>query len=228
VPEGMSVEIAHKLTEREEAAAERYGRWHEVLEIVEVALLAIVAVATAWSGLQAARWDGRQALLYGQSSDLRFASDAASTLGGQKLSADAAGFNTWLQAHRANDTTLMNEIADRFTPDYKAAFDAWLKTDPFNNPKAPPGPGYMPGYVNPDFAKAARLNKEASARFDAGTRAQETGEKYVRNTVLFASVLFLVALAQRQKAHGARLAATGIAVALPVFTMASTVTLPRL
>lgn len=228
MPEGMSVEIAHKLTEREEEAAERHGRSHEVLEIVEVALLAIVAVATAWSGLQAARWDGRQALRYGQSSHLRFASDAASTLGGQKLSADAAGFNTWLQAHRANDTTLMSEIADRFTPDYKAAFDAWLTTDPFNNPKAPAGPGYMPGYVNPDFATAARLNKEASARFDAGTQARETGEKYVRNTVLFASVLFLVALAQRQKAHGARLAATGIAVALLVFTMASTVTLPRL
>jgi len=50
----------------------------------------------------------------------------------------------------------------------------------------------------------------------------------VRNTVLFASVLFLVALAQRQKARGARLAANGIAVGLLLYTIVSVVSLPRL
>jgi hypothetical protein len=227
VPEGMSVEIAHKLTEHDEGG-QRHERWHQLLEIVEVTLLAVVAVATAWSGLQASRWDGRQALRYGQSSRLRFEAEAASTRGGQELVADSAGFNTWLQAHGANDTALMDEITRRFTPDYRAAFEAWLKTDPFTNPKAPAGPGYMPGFVNPNIAKAARLNAEASKTFDEGTHARETGEKYVRDTVLFASVLFLVAIAQRQRSRGARLTANLIAVALLIFTMISIVTLPRL
>jgi hypothetical protein len=227
VPEGVNVEVAHKLTQHE-AAPERHERWHQVVEIVEVTMLAVVAVATAWSGFQAARWDGRQALRYGQSSHLRFEAEAASTVGGQKLVADAAGFNTWLQAQRTNDTVLMKEITDRFTPDYRAAFEAWLKTDPFTNPKAPAGPGYMPGFVDPDIAKAAQLNDEASKRFDEGTSARETGEKYVRDTVLFASVLFLVAIAQRQKGRGTRLTANGIAIALLIFTMISIVTLPRL
>ena len=227
MPEGMNVEVAHKLTEHG-ASAERHESWHRVVEVIEVTMLAIVAVATAWSGFQAARWDGRQALQYGQSSHLRFEAEAASTVGGQKLVADSAGFNTWLQAQRANDTQLMKEITDRFTPDYRAAFESWLKTDPLNNPKAPAGPVYMPGFVNPDMAKAAQLNVEASKRFDEGTSARETGEKYVRDTVLFASVLFLVAIAQRQRSRGARLAANGIAIALLIFTMVSVVTLPRL
>jgi hypothetical protein len=227
VPEGMNVEIAHQLTEHD-APGRRHERWHELLEIVEVSLLAVVAVATAWSGLQAARWDGRQALRYGESSRLRFEADAASTRGGQELVADSAGFNTWLQAESAGNTKLMEEIERRFTPDYRSAFDAWLQTDPFTNNQSPPGPAYMPGYANPKMEEAAHLDTEASHKFDEGTEARETGEKYVRNTVLFASVLFLVALAQRQKARGSRLAANGIAVCLLAFTLISTVTLPRL
>ena len=46
MPEGMNVEVAHKLSEHETSGAHR-GRWHELVEVVEVAILAIVAVATA-------------------------------------------------------------------------------------------------------------------------------------------------------------------------------------
>jgi hypothetical protein len=166
VPEGMNVEIAHKLSEHEAARA-HHERWHSLLEVVEVTVLAVVAVATAWSGR-------------------------------------------------------------RFTTDYRAAFEAWLKTNPFTNEKAPAGPAYMPEYVNPKIDEATHLNAQASEAFQQGTEARETGEKYVRNTVLFASVLFLVALAQRQRSRGARVAANGIAVALLLFTMVSVVTLPRL
>ena len=63
------------------------------VEIAEVAVLAIVAIATAWSGYQAARWDGQQSLLYGQATAARFRAAAASTHGGQGLSADASMFH---------------------------------------------------------------------------------------------------------------------------------------
>jgi hypothetical protein len=35
----------------------------------------------------------------------------------------------------------------RFTPDYRAACLAWLKTSPFTSTAARPGPGYMPQYT---------------------------------------------------------------------------------
>jgi hypothetical protein len=62
MPEGMNVEISHQLTEQEEEKEKRKARWEVVVEIIEVAVLAIVAIATAWSGYQAARWDGQQSL----------------------------------------------------------------------------------------------------------------------------------------------------------------------
>ena len=42
-----------------------------MLEIVEAIVLAMVAIATAWSGYQSARWDGLQDELYAKSSRLR-------------------------------------------------------------------------------------------------------------------------------------------------------------
>jgi hypothetical protein len=234
VAESVNVEVAHKLAEHEEhdghggGRGDEHSRWHRVLDVFEVMLLAVVAVATAWTGYQAAQWDGRQSLRYGESSRLRFEADAASTRAGQEIVADSAGFTAWQQAHSAGDTELMDDLVRRFTPDYRAAFDEWLATDPFQNPDAPAGPAYMPGYVNADSQKATALNKEASDAFEEGSEAREHGEEYVRNAVLFASVLFLVALAQRQRSRGARLAANGIAFALFTFVMVSVVTLPRL
>ena len=44
---GASIEIAHKLAEEKNSLASGASRWHEVLEIVEAIVLAVVAVATA-------------------------------------------------------------------------------------------------------------------------------------------------------------------------------------
>ena len=67
MPEALSVpEVAHVTGHRH--AHGGIDRREELIEIVEAILLAIVAVATAWSGYQSARWDGRQAHLYGISS----------------------------------------------------------------------------------------------------------------------------------------------------------------
>ena len=62
--ESHNVELSHKLSEQE-SSSEEHEAWEKVVEIVEVIVLAIIAIATAWSGYQAAKWDGRQSVLYG-------------------------------------------------------------------------------------------------------------------------------------------------------------------
>jgi len=226
MPEGANVEIAHALTD-EHHQTEHEG-WHRVLEIIEVFLLAIVAIATAWSGFQAAKWDGHQSFDYGTATRLRFEADAASTAAGQELVADVGLFTAWLAAHEAGDEPLQTLYRKRMTPEYQVAFDAWVKTDPFNNPNAPIGPIAMPEYKSSLAERAKRLNDEATKVFDEGTDARETGEKYVRNTVLLAMVLFLVAIAQRFKDRTLRTAVNVIALVVLVFALASIATLPRI
>jgi hypothetical protein len=213
--------------EKKEKESQRKRRWETLVEVVEVIVLAIVAVATSYSGYVAARWDGRQALLYGHASTDRFRADAASTRGGQELVADASIFTAYLQAHSAGDTKLVTQYVRRFTPDYRTAFNAWLMTSPFTNPAAPAGPAEMPQYRNPQLEAAAHLNATASATFDEGSIARDNAEAYLRDTVLFATVLFVVAIAQRFKVRSVRVTTTAIALALAGYTVIVMLTLPR-
>jgi hypothetical protein len=197
------------------------------LEVIQVIVLALVTLATAWSGFQATKWGGRQATLYGQASTTRFAADAASTLGGQVLVANATIFTAWLEAKDAGNEQLQALLERRFSPEYRAAFEDWLTTDPFTNPDAPAGPGYMPGFAEPNLEQAKELNDEASALFGEGTEARETANKYVRNTVLLASVLFLIGATRGFKSHRVRIASSAIALALLAYTVVSVIILPR-
>jgi hypothetical protein len=227
MPEEINVEVAHRLSELEETAREK-RRWEQVVEIIEVVLLALAAIATAWGGYQAAKGDGKQSVLYAEAGVDRIEASTVATTGNQRLAADAATFNAWLQARAVNDQHLQAMLVRRFSPEYRTAFTAWLRTDPFNHPSAPPGPGYMPEYHNPQLEQAEHLNQEALVAEEAGTHARETAEKYVGATVLFALVLFLVAVSQRFRIPGVRIAAIALAFALIVYASYDLLTLPRL
>jgi hypothetical protein len=227
MPEQMNVEVAHKLSEREETAREK-RRWEAVIEILEVALLALAAIATAWSGYQAAKGDGQQSVLYSDASVDRVQANTAATLGQQRLAADGAMFSAWLEARAANNAQLQAMLVRRFSPEYRTAFAAWLATEPFTNPAAPPGPGYLPEYHNPQMEQAEKLNEQAATLEKAGTEARHTAEEYVRATVLFALVLFLVAVGQRFRLRGVRIATIMMAFGLFTYALYNLATLPRL
>jgi hypothetical protein len=226
MPEQMNVEVAHKLSEHESKAGEK-RRWEQVFEILEVVVLAVAAIATAWSGYQAARGDGEQSVLYSEGSVYRVQANTAATSGQQRLAADGAMFSAWLQARSAKDPELQAILVRRFSPEYRTAFTAWLATDPFNSPTAPPGPGYMPVYHNPQTEQANQLNEKAATLEEEGTHARHTAEQYVSATVLFALVLFLVAVGQRFRLRGVRMATIVMAAALFAYGLYNIANLPR-
>jgi hypothetical protein len=159
---------------------------------------------------------------------MRIEADEALTLGGQQKLLDVTTFNTWIEVRRSGDEKLAALYIRRFSPAFKVAFDAWVATDPAHNADAPPGPSFMPEYMNPGIEKGQELNDEASATFDEGTEARENADRYVRQTVLLATVLFLVAVAQRFKYRAVRMTAAGIAVAVLIVAVSGIVTLPRI
>jgi hypothetical protein len=227
MPEGANVEIAHSLSEDHHHTGVQ-GRYHRTLEIIEVFVLAIVAVATAWSGFQAAKWDGEQALHYSEATRMRIQADSASTAAGQELTTNVGLFTAWLEATAAGDTQLQTIFEKRMTPNYRVAFEAWLRTDPLDNPNAPAGPAVMPEYTSRFLERAEDLNDEADHTFDEGTEARHEADKYVRNTVLFAMVLFLVALAQRFDDKLRRTSVNVIALGVLILALTSVASLERL
>src|SRR5436305_10489754 len=101
MPEGVNVEVAQHLNEK--GSEESASRSLEILEILEAIILAFVTITTAWSGYQAARWDGKNALYYGESSKERAKANKLATLGGQQRLYDITTFNAWLQAKSLGD-----------------------------------------------------------------------------------------------------------------------------
>ncbi len=169
----------------------------EVIEIIEALILALVAVATAWSGYQAAEWAGRRAENYAQASRLRVTAEGLATVAGQERIYDSDTFNSWLDAKLDGKKEAAEFFERRFRDEYRPAFTAWLKADPFNNPQAPPGPIFMPEYHNANHEQFLGLNKQSAEVADEGVKSGETGDKYVRITVLLATVLLITAIGQR-------------------------------
>jgi hypothetical protein len=224
--DGMNIGVAHELIESGAHHLDDPRKWF--IEIAEAIGLSVIAVATAWCGYHAARWDGRQAYLYGTSARMRVEAAVDATQGGQQRLLDVVTFNTWIRLRETHDDKLASIYVRRYSPEYRTAFDAWLKTDPFNNANAPSGPADMPEYRNAKLLMADQLNRQASQAFDQGTVARENSERYVRGTVLLATILFLIALAQRFKMHIARVGLLLVATAMIVYVLTSVAHFPKL
>lgn len=225
-----NVELAHKLHEKGEKRENGDGhgsRLSNRLEILEAFLLAIVAVSTAWSGFQSAKWDGRSAERYAQSAVYRVDADEEETLGGQQRLQDVSTFNAWLQAKTTGDEPMRKLLERRFSPDYEKAFKTWLLTDPLNDPNAPPGPAYMPDYINRLAAEGNETKRLADEAFEDGKSSREVGEDYVRLTVFLATVLFLIAISQRFRLVSVQLSLLGIAVLATVAILVLLISYPR-
>jgi len=221
---GHQVEVAHHLSE---AKHEEHSMAHEILEIIEAIVLAVVAITTAWSGYQAALWDGHQDELYGQSSHLKIKAEGLANHANQERLYNASTVVEWLKATAQGNKKLADMFERRFLPDIVPAFQAWKATDPLNNPNSPPGPQLMPQYHNAELEEAQKLNEQAAEIFERGTQARQRSDQYVRLTVVLATVLLLMAVSQRFKTHGVRVALAVVAVLLLAFPVIRIFLLPR-
>ena len=188
--------IIRKLNQVRESVDASQSRW-EVIEIIEALILALVAVATAWSGYQAAQWAGKRSEDYARANRIRVNAEGLATLAGQERIYDSDTFNSWLTATLDGKAEAAEFFQRRFREEYRPAFAAWMKTDPFNNAQAPPGPIFMPDYHNAKHEQFLGLTKQAAEMADQGTKSGETGDQYVRITVLLATVLLITAIGQR-------------------------------
>lgn len=206
---GSNVEMAHRIHEHGHAAG---ASREQSLEILEAIVLAAVAVLTAWSGYQAARWEARSAASYAQAAGKNLEAQEEHTLAGQDRLYDITTFNSWIGARLGADARLAEVFRRRFRPEYVIAFEAWLKTDPFNSPNAPPGPIFMPEYRSDKAERSLQFRKESTRLFQKAVEQRETGDQYIRVTVVLATVLLLTALSQRFRSRKPRIGLLGVAL----------------
>ena len=213
MPEGLSpIEVGKQLHEHTSEPHEPGGgnRHSRTVQIGEALLLSLVTIAAAWSGYAAAVWGTESRVELAQAATLRNLATRADLAVLSTRNFDASSFNAWFAAFTLDDPQKQAIAERRFRPEFKVAFDAWIATDPFRNPRAPPGPTYMPQYRLADQAKAEALDRAAVAASAAGHHAGVVGDDYVRITVFLAAVLFLVGIGNTFKLHTIRYALIGV------------------
>jgi len=204
----------------------RWDRWEPIAEVIATIILAFTTLATAWSGYQSARWGGVQASSYSQAGALRTESTRASTSAGQLVQVDISIFTNWLNAYAEGNQPLVDFYQERFRDEFKPAFDAWLATDPANNPDAPASPFAMEEYNIQKLVEAEELEKQAEEKFAEGSRANQTSDNYVLNTVILASVLFLIGIQSRLRSIPLRSVVLLIGFGILLFGIINIITYP--
>jgi hypothetical protein len=229
VPEGLSpAEVAKEIGEHNKhTAADQHHSTHDHwLSIVEALLLSLVAILAAYSGYAAAKWSTESSVTLAKASAERTQANRAATEAIVTRSLDSSSFNAWFTAFTAGDANAQRLATRRMRPGYRPAFDAWLATDPAHNPSAPPGPAYMPQYVIPEDAVAKGHDARAQATFAEGAKAGATADKYIRDTVFLATVLFLVGISGHFRIRQARMGLIGVGGLLLAFAVFQLLGLP--
>ena len=182
---------------------------HDRIEIAAALLLALAAVATAWSSYQATRWNGEQAKSASRVNKTRIEAARAADLATSQTQVDIATFVAWVDAYAQDESELADFYRARFRPEFKPAFEAWLATKPVQTPGAPPTPFAMPEYKLKASADAERLDAEAEV-LSAQVRSYiQRSSNYVLGVVLCAVALFFAGISTRLASSGVR---TGMVV----------------
>jgi hypothetical protein len=229
VAEGLSpAEVGKEIAEHKKHAdaGKEDGHHDRWLSIVEALLLSLVAVLAAYSGYAAAKWGTESSVTLAKASAERTKANRADIEGIVTRTLDSASFNAWFTAFTAGNPTAERLAARRMRPGYRPAFNAWLATDPAHNRSAPAGPAYMPQYVIPQEAAAKVHDAAADEAFSRGSEAGSTADKYIRDTVFLATVLFLVGISGHFRIRAARLGLIGVGALLLVFAVIQLLGLP--
>jgi hypothetical protein len=167
------------------------------VELVATLLLAFAAVATAWSGYQATRWNGEQTKASSRTNAIRIDAARAQGLAEAQKEVDVATFIQWVDAYARGETSLQDFYFRRFRAEFKPAFNAWVATRPLKNRNAPLTPFVMPQYKLAAEREAAQLDAEAEVSAATVRRNIQRASNYVLGVVLFSVALFFAGMSTR-------------------------------
>jgi hypothetical protein len=196
------------------------------VEPVAALLMALATLSTAWCSYQSAAWTRKSNRLINQFNAFERKAALLTMQGTQQATIHAAMFMQLLAAQEAGNEKLVNFYVERFPPDVRKAYDAWLAQKPFGNPNADPHP-FVPQLYEPRGTREA-----ADATAKAATNQQEAGAagsisgQYLANTVLFATVLFFASASGKFEQRRVRVVAFAFALAVFTFAVIRTVMLP--
>ena len=102
--------------------------------------MALATLSTAWCSYHSAAWTRKSNRLMNEFNSLERRAGLQTMQGMQQATIHTAMFMEFLAAKHDGNEKLANFYVERFPPDVRKAYDAWMAQKPFENPKADPHP----------------------------------------------------------------------------------------
>ena len=170
------------------------GRWRGVREVTAVLVLSLTAILTAWCGFESSKWGGQMSIQFSQASSARISATNLDSQARDAQAVDLTIYEMWLQARAEGDDELAGYVEDRFTPELAVAFADWRADGETGR-----SPFAEESYVPVGQADAEAASARADRLFQQALESNQRGDRYALLTVLFALVLFFVAVSERSR-----------------------------
>jgi hypothetical protein len=200
----------------ETAAPPQKRRW---IEPVIALVMALTTLCTAWCSYESAAWTRVANRVMNESNALERKAALLDVQGSQALIVHASMFMQLLAAYHAGNEKLVGFYVERFPPDVRKAYDAWLAQKPYENQAADPHPFVPKLFEVRGVAEAAATRTEAVERLISAREAGNRSGRYLANTVLFATVLFFAGTAGKFEQPRVRLSAALFGLAVFIFAV---------
>lgn len=171
--------------------------WARRIELYSVLLIALSAIVVAWSAFEASKWGGEMSLKFSQASAARTESVREGDVANRYTVVDVGLLTNYVGAFARDDVELANFYLSRFPDRLAVAAEAWLATDPFNDPTAPASPFDMEEYVLAPAERAVELQQRADELAAEAGEANQRSDNYTITSVFLATVLLLAALSTK-------------------------------
>jgi hypothetical protein len=196
------------------------------IEPVTALMMALATVGTAWCSYESAAWTRRANRLMNEFNSLEQQAGIIRLQGTQTASIHAAMFMQVLAAKQAGDEKLASFYVERFPPEMRKAYDAWLAQKPFENPRADPHPFVPNLYQVPGTKEAKKLAADAVGKVQQARNSGSISGQYLANTVMFATVLFFANAAGKFEQPRVRIVSFFFAVGVFIFALLRIAILP--
>jgi hypothetical protein len=196
------------------------------MEVACAVILSLATTCSAWCAYQSKVWMGLQGRQLGTIGDNARQAEEKVLVANQIRSMEAAMFIKFFEAKQSGDDKLAEFFAGRLPEQTKVALEAWWKTKPLENAKAPAHPFVMAEYKQPLLDEATQLRSQSGRISKEATAAGHNSDSYVLLTVLFASVLFFGGIGNTFESRRLRKTMIFISIGLFLLTFAYLVSMP--
>lgn len=159
-------------------------------EILTAVILSLATVGSAWCTYQSTLWDGVQTF---KLTDVIYTGRELSELNIESIqnkTIDGAIVLKYVDSYHNDKKTEMEFFYNLMRPDLKKSVDEWVETKPNVNKDAPKTPFEMEAYNKTYLSEYDKYSRNYKESMKEAENANTHSDKYVLQTVLFASILF--------------------------------------